>query len=104
MGHFLRRYQSRPSGERFASELADQSVSPTGSRLQCCGLAGELMRTKISAGLMFVFVLVFVLVSVLLHAQQATLSKTVQKYVRVNAPKIILEHVRVIDGTGKLAV
>src|ERR1700716_3294766 len=56
------------------------------------------MRTKISA------VLMFVLVSVLLHAQQATLSKTVQKYVRVNAPKIILEHVRVIDGTGKLAV
>jgi imidazolonepropionase-like amidohydrolase len=56
------------------------------------------MRTKISA------VLVFVLVSVLLHAQQATLSKTVQKYVRVNSPKIILEHVRVIDGTGKPAV
>ena len=56
------------------------------------------MRTKISA------VSVFVLLSVLLHAQQATLSKTVQKYVRVNAPKIILEHVRVIDGTGKPAV
>jgi imidazolonepropionase-like amidohydrolase len=56
------------------------------------------MRTKISA------VLVFVLISVLLHGQQATLSKTVQKYVRVNAPKIILEHVRVIDGTGKPAV
>ena len=56
------------------------------------------MRTKISA------VLMCVLVSVLLHAQQATLSKTVQKYVRVNAPKVILEHVRVIDGTGKPAV
>src|ERR1700716_3424918 len=56
------------------------------------------MRTKISA------VSVFILLSVLLHAQQATLSKTVQKYVRVNAPKIILEHVRVIDGTGKSAV
>jgi imidazolonepropionase-like amidohydrolase len=56
------------------------------------------MRTKILA------VLVFVLVSVLLQAQQATLSKTVQKYVRVNAPKVILEHVRVIDGTGKPAV
>jgi len=44
------------------------------------------------------------MLSVSMQAQQATLSKTVQKYVRVNAPKVILEHVRVIDGTGKPAV
>jgi imidazolonepropionase-like amidohydrolase len=56
------------------------------------------MRTKISA------VWVFVWLSMFMHAQQATLSKTVEKYVRVNAPKVILEHVRVIDGTGKPAV
>jgi imidazolonepropionase-like amidohydrolase len=56
------------------------------------------MRMKISA------VSLFVLFSMLVHGQQATLSKTVQKYVRVNAPKVILEHVRVIDGTGKPAV
>jgi imidazolonepropionase-like amidohydrolase len=56
------------------------------------------MRMKISA------VWLLVLLSMGVHAQQATLSKTVQKYVRVNAPTVILEHVRVIDGTGKPAV
>jgi imidazolonepropionase-like amidohydrolase len=49
-------------------------------------------------------VLLFVLFSISLHAQQPALSKTVQKYVRVNARKVVLEHVRVIDGTGKSAV
>jgi imidazolonepropionase-like amidohydrolase len=39
-----------------------------------------------------------------LSAQQASLSPTTQKYVRVNAPKVVLTHVRVIDGTGKPAV
>ena len=35
-------------------------------------------------------------------AQQAgTLAPLVQNYVRVNAPKVILQHVRVIDGTGR---
>jgi imidazolonepropionase-like amidohydrolase len=56
------------------------------------------MRMKISA------VSLFVLFSMFVQGQQATLSKTVQKYIRVNAPKVILEHVRVIDGTGKPAV
>jgi imidazolonepropionase-like amidohydrolase len=32
------------------------------------------------------------------------LSKTVKEFVRVNAPKVILTHVRVIDGTGAAAV
>lgn len=35
------------------------------------------------------------------HAQQVTLSPAVQKYVRLSGDKIILAHVRVIDGTGK---
>jgi imidazolonepropionase-like amidohydrolase len=36
------------------------------------------------------------------NAQESgTLAPPVQKYVRVNAPKVILEHVRVIDGTGR---
>jgi len=56
------------------------------------------MRGKV-AGISIV-----VLLSLSMQAQQAPLSKTVQKYVRVNAPKVILEHVRVIDGTGKPAV
>jgi len=47
---------------------------------------------------------VFLFVSLLSQAQQPSLSPAVQKYVRVNAQKVILEHVRVIDGTGKPAV
>ena len=42
------------------------------------------------------------LLSLCANAQQpATLSATVQKYVRVSTPKVVLEHVRVIDGTGR---
>ena len=33
--------------------------------------------------------------------QLGTLAPLVQKYVRVNAPRVILEHVRVIDGKGR---
>ena len=36
-----------------------------------------------------------------LLAQQPPLAANVQKYVRVNAPKVVLTHIRVIDGTGK---
>ena len=36
--------------------------------------------------------------------QPASLSKEVQKYVRVQAPKVILTHVRILDGTGHAAV
>jgi imidazolonepropionase-like amidohydrolase len=40
-----------------------------------------------------------------LHAQRpASLSKEVQKYVRVQAPKVVLTHVRIVDGTGHAAV
>jgi imidazolonepropionase-like amidohydrolase len=43
----------------------------------------------------------FLLLSFCANAQKtASLSPTVQKYVRVNTPKVVLEHVRVIDGTG----
>jgi imidazolonepropionase-like amidohydrolase len=37
-------------------------------------------------------------------AQTPEFSKTVKEFVRVNAPKVILTHVRVIDGTGAAAV
>jgi imidazolonepropionase-like amidohydrolase len=36
-------------------------------------------------------------------AQTTELSDTVKQFVRVNAPKIVLAHVRVIDGTGAAA-
>jgi imidazolonepropionase-like amidohydrolase len=39
-----------------------------------------------------------------LTAQNPELSKTVQQFVRVQAPKIVLTHVRIIDGTGAPAV
>jgi imidazolonepropionase-like amidohydrolase len=40
-----------------------------------------------------------------LHAQQpASLSKEVQKYVRVQASKVVLTHVRIVDGTGHPAM
>ena len=39
---------------------------------------------------------------VLAYTQQpATLSKEVQKYVRVQSTKVVLTHVRVVDGTGR---
>ncbi len=49
-----------------------------------------------------VFVLLL-LASVSLHAQTPELSKAVQEFVRVNAGKVVLTHVRVIDGTGAAA-
>jgi imidazolonepropionase-like amidohydrolase len=36
-------------------------------------------------------------------AAQTKFSPTVQKFIRVNAPKVVLTHVRVIDGTGRPA-
>lgn len=49
--------------------------------------------------------IMFVLGATLLSAQQpSSLSPLTQKYVRVNTPRVVLAHVRVIDGTGKPAV
>src|SRR3974377_2399470 len=43
--------------------------------------------------------------AVALDAQPpVTLSALTQKYIRVNSPRVVLAHVRVIDGTGKPAV
>jgi imidazolonepropionase-like amidohydrolase len=64
------------------------------------GLRGAM---RIRSLLILYTFLLLVLPSV--DGQQATLlSPLVQKYVRVNAPKVVLEHVRVIDGTGQPAV
>ena len=49
-------------------------------------------------------VLSFLALSLSLQAQPPALSKTVQEYVSVNAPKVVLTHVRIIDGTGSPAV
>src|ERR1700719_3434141 len=50
----------------------------------------------------FLSLSVLLLLSFYTKGQQAvSLSPAVQKYVRVNAPRVVLEHVRVIDGTGR---
>ena len=49
-------------------------------------------------------VLVMLAIPLTTQAQSLELSKTVQEFVRVQAPKIVLTHVRVIDGTGGPAV
>lgn len=48
----------------------------------------------------------WILIAGFLYAQSlyGQVSPTVQKYVRVSGPKIVLQHVRVIDGTGAAAV
>jgi len=49
-------------------------------------------------------VFVLLLASFTVHAQGPELSKAVQELVRVNAGKVVLTHVRIIDGTGRPAV
>jgi len=49
---------------------------------------------------MFRRLLPLLLLSLSTLAQQPTLSKTVQEFVRVQSPRVILTHVRIIDGTG----
>ena len=48
--------------------------------------------------------LVLFLASVNVHAQAPQLSKAVQELVRVNAGKVVLTHVRIVDGTGAPAI
>jgi imidazolonepropionase-like amidohydrolase len=53
----------------------------------------------------FLTVCVFLFFTPRVSAQQAAaLSPVVQRYVRVNASRVVLERVRVIDGTGRPAV
>jgi imidazolonepropionase-like amidohydrolase len=49
-------------------------------------------------------VLVSLLLSLHTQAQSPELSKTVKEFVRVGTPRVVLTHVRVIDGTGAPAV
>jgi hypothetical protein len=53
----------------------------------------------------FLILPVFLALSWWGHAQvAASLSPSVAKYVRVNEPRVVLQHVRVIDGTGRAPV
>src|SRR5215470_16475432 len=50
------------------------------------------------------FGLVFCGFAVLAWCQGVELSKAAKEYVRVQSPRVILTHVRIIDGTGAPAV
>jgi hypothetical protein len=47
---------------------------------------------------------VLLVLSLTAWAQAPELSKTVQEFIRVQSPRVVLAHVRVIDGTGAPAV
>src|SRR5882762_2047211 len=49
---------------------------------------------------MMVAITVSITTSITMQAQSTELSKTVQEFVRVRGPKVVLTHVRIIDGTG----
>ena len=49
-------------------------------------------------------VLLLLVTSLTVSAQSPELSKAVQEFVRVNAGRVVLAHVRIIDGTGGPAV
>ncbi len=49
---------------------------------------------------MMVAITVSIGTSITMQAQSTELSKTVQEFVRVRGPKVVLTHVRIIDGTG----
>jgi imidazolonepropionase-like amidohydrolase len=61
-----------------------------------------LLRVVVVVGFM-VSACAFVLAQQVASAS-AQLSKEVLKYVRVRSPKVVLTHVRIIDGTGRAAV
>ncbi|HZR65819.1 MAG TPA: amidohydrolase family protein [Terriglobales bacterium] len=64
----------------------------------------QLCEVKMKKGGVAVTLATISLFLTTLCAQQSSLSPAVQKYVRVNSGKVVLAHVRVIDGTGKPAV
>ena len=49
-------------------------------------------------------ILVLILLSLTALGQNPELSKTVQEFISVQASKVVLTHVRIIDGTGATAV
>ena len=57
------------------------------------------MRLRTLAAVLVSFVL-----SLHGQAQSPELSKAVKEFVRVGTPKVVLTHVRVIDGTGAAAI
>src|ERR1700740_2776459 len=65
----------------------------------CSLLRGTSMAHRVAVRL-----LAFLAFPLCVQAQALELSKTVQEFVHVQAPRIVLTHVRVIEGSGKPAV
>ena len=65
-----------------------------------CGSIGCSWRKEWIASIQCFIAYVLGLAGVLV-AQQSQLGKAVQPYVKISSPRVVLEHVRVIDGTGK---
>jgi imidazolonepropionase-like amidohydrolase len=51
-------------------------------------------------GVLFLSITMVIAMALTMQAQSTELSKAVQDFVRVRGPKIVLAHVRIIDGTG----
>src|ERR1700730_7812188 len=64
----------------------------------------RLLRRKFMPSRILSRALVLLLILLNMQAQSPELSKTVQDFVRVRAPRIVLTHVRIIDGTGTPAI
>src|SRR5947199_68247 len=53
---------------------------------------------------LFTFLIALLFANLSTLAQGPELSKAVKEFVRVQAPRVVLTHVRIIDGTGAAAI
>src|ERR1700731_228984 len=93
----LARIQNKRSLDRAPSDAVARS-NPR-SRTMLCVLWRMFMPSRLVLG---GFLLLFAPFTV--HAQGPELSKAVQEFVRSSAGKVVLTHVRIIDGAGGPAV
>src|SRR3954468_1691170 len=91
----------------YESENSSMAENAPARRSEIANAQGSTTMISLQGGRMR-SIRLLVAVSVVsfsaVYAQQPALAPGVQKYVRVNSARVILTHVRVIDGTGKPAV
>src|SRR4051812_32336633 len=91
----------------YESENSSMAENAPARRSEIANAQGSTTMISLQGGRMR-SIRLLVAVSVVsfsaMYAQQPALAPGVQKYVRVNSPRVILTHIRVIDGTGKPAV
>src|SRR5713101_1821015 len=84
---------------KVEADLAVWAVRGSSFNYNVPALREVSMRLRTLAAVLVSFVL-----SLHAQAQSPELSKTVKEFVRVGTPKVLLTHVRVIDGTGAPSV